>query len=122
MATIDSTNLESVQISSIRPASKAEELRDLLDRAYEAQQEEKKQKELKDDLLKQANALRQKMKLPGKIESETWTTVHKVAARETLRKEKLLHYVSMDVIEACTDVTPYESFYVQGKKQAKESK
>lgn len=120
MANIDSASLPSVQISSIRPVSKAEELRNLLDRAYEAQQEEKKQEKLKDDLLKQANTLRQKLRLPGKIESDLWTTVHIVAARATIKKEKLLeHGVSMDVIEECTDIAPYESFYVQGKKQAK---
>lgn len=120
MAMIDSSTLESVQISSIR-SPKAEELRDLLDSAYDLTQQIKELEAKKKRTLKSADTLRRKMKLPGKIESDLWTTVHIVAARETVKKEKLLEYgVPMNVIDECTVVSLYESFFVQGKKQAKQ--
>jgi hypothetical protein len=119
MANIDSSSLSSVQISSIR-SPKAEELRDLLDKAYDLTQQIKDLESKKKEALKSADILRRKMKLPGKIESDLWTTIHIIAARETIKKEKLLeHGVPMDVIDECTVVSPYESFYVQGKKQTK---
>lgn len=120
MASIDSSQLESVDISSIR-SPQASTLRTLLDAAYREQLKEKLAKAEKERLLKEADALRKKLKLPGKIQSESWTTVHSLKLTRTIKKEKLLEKgVSMQIIDECTVATPSESFYVQGRKTKEE--
>lgn len=125
MALIDSQKLDSVDIDSIdlSRSPKAQELRNLLDEAFDLGNQIKELEAKKKQALNDADALRKKLRLPGKITSSLWTTVLKLGISKTIKADKLLERgVPIQVIEDCTQVSTYETFYVQGRKSDKDKK